>query len=320
MKATKSFVQKCLASVLALGAASSAWAVAVVTLPYPGEFVQGIPTNQIYDQGLVYSSRLLDQMQAAGQIPAAYGNYMFSTGTGNIPVLVYTGAGGATNNSPFQDPLAACGGGNCTSFDGVWGLGNSASQYAGTVGALRTALGGANMMFYFDHNEQEGANAVPNLRVTGQMSIYNGLSLVSSFAIDLNPNGSYDQNAWITSCSTAIVGLNAPNNLPCGIKIPTATATYTLDSNAGSGKPDFFVVFPQFDLYSGSYADNYKVVIEMHLRDLDPGFDELGIAGYRFAPRQDVPEPMILALLALALTAMGLVTRRRALMRRIKKD
>lgn len=290
---------------LALTAAQGAFAVAVVTLPDPGAFIQGIPTNQVYDQGLVYSAKLLDQMQANGQIPLANGNYQFSTGTGNIPVLVYTGANGADNNTPFQDPLAACGGGNCTSFDGTWGLGSSAGEFAGTVGAMRTALGGSNMMFYFDHNEQEGANATPNLRATGQLMIYNGLSLVSSFAFDANPNGSYDPAAYVTSCSTATVGVGAANNLPCSIPIPTATATYTINSNSGSGKPDFFVLFPQFDLYSANYDASYKIVVEMHLRDLDPGFDELGIAGYRFAPTQEISEPLTLPLVGLALAFLA---------------
>ena len=48
----------------------------------------------------------------------------------------------------------------------------------------------------------------------------------------------------------------------------------------------------------------------MHLRDLDPGFDELGVAGYRFASITQVPEPGSLALFGLALAGVAALRRR----------
>ena len=281
----------------------------VVTLPDPGSMIQGIPTSFLFDQGWSYSAKLLDQMQTAGQIPTSYGNYQFTVGTGTIPVLVYTGPGGPTNPSPFEQPLDACNGGNCTGFQGTWNLGSTGSDYAGTVGALRTMLSGAGLMLYFDHNEQEGANATPNLRATGQLSIYNGLSLIQSWAFDSNSNGMYDPTAWVTSCSEFNVGATAPNNLPCDINIPTATATYQLNQNSGSGKPDYFLIPNGFDLYDPMFLDSYKFVIDINLTDLDPGFDELGIAGFRFA--QQVDEPTPLALLGIAFLCLAVQLRRR---------
>ena len=183
--------------------------VPVVTLPDPGSMIQGIPTSFLFDQGWSYSAKLLDQMQTAGQIPESYGNYQFAVGTGTIPVLVYTGAG-ASNDSPFQDPLSACNGGACTGFQGTWDLGSQASDYSGTVGALRTMLSGAGLMLYFDHNEEEGAKAVTNLRATGRLSIYDGLTPIQSWAFDSNPNGKYDPAAWVTSCSDFTVGKRRP--------------------------------------------------------------------------------------------------------------
>jgi hypothetical protein len=284
-------------------------AVQVVTLPDPGSLIQGIPTSFLYDQGWSYSAKLLDQMQTAGQIPTTYGDYQFSTGTGTIPVLVYTGPGGPTNPSPFEQPLDACNGGNCNGFQGTWNLGSTGSDYAGTVGALRTMLSGAGLMLYFDHNEEEGKNAIPNLRATGQLSIYNGSTRIQSWAFDSNPDGTYNSTAWVTSCSEFNVGATAPNNLPCDIYIPTATATYQMKQNSGSGKPDYFLIPDGFDLYDSMFLDSYKFVIDINLTDLNPGFDELGIAGFRFA--QQVDEPTPLALMGIAFLCLAAQFRRR---------
>jgi hypothetical protein len=284
-------------------------AVQVVTLPDPGSLIQGIPTSFLFDQGWSYSAKLLDQMQTAGQIPASYGDYQFTVGTGTIPVLVYTGSNGATNPSPFEQPLDACGSGNCTGFQGTWNLGSQVNDYEGTVGALRNMLSGAGLMLYFDHNEQEGANAIPNLRATGQLSVYDGLTLVKSWAFDSNPNGIYDSTAWVTSCSEFNVGATAPDNLPCDIYIPTATATYQMKQNSGSGKPDYFLIPDGFDLYDPTFLDRYKFVIDINLTDLNPGFDELGIAGFRFARQVDEPTP--LALMGIAFLGLAAQLRRR---------
>ena len=57
------------------------------------------------------------------------------------------------------------------------------------------------------------------------------------------------------------------------------------------------------------FLDSYKFVIDINLTDLDPGFDELGIAGFRFTQQVDEPTPF--ALLGIAFLCLAVQRRRR---------
>lgn len=312
---------------LAIGVAVSALCglgtagAAVIPLPAPGSTADGIPLSLQFDEGIVYSAKLLDALQSAGQLPAPFDtfNYQFTVGTGTIPVLVYTGAGGASNDSPFQDPLQACGGGSCTQFDGTWGINTgNASDFVGTVGALKTAIGSNVPVIYFDHNEQEGAQAVPNLKAAGRLAIYSATNVLKAefffdgiadsarnvdevTGADLNLLDGIDP--YVTSCSDLTIGQGAANNPPCSLFFDTVTNdTYNVSHNSGSGKPDYFLLAQGLNLDNFDATD--KVVIEMHLRNLDPGFDELGIGGLQVEVTQ-VPEPSTIASIGFGLVALG---------------
>lgn len=296
---------------LAFAGAASAANINILELPEFGSTIDNLPVNQVYDQGVVFSAKLLDQWQGYNYIPTSWGNYQFAMGTGTIPVVVYSGAGnpvtGFQNDSPFQNGMPACGGNgsSCSEFHGTWGLGSTATQYAGTIGALQQLLQGAGMMFAFDHNEGgSGSDSVPNIRATGRLAVYDGLNLIRQFAFDNTAGDGYHATDYVTACSYAVIGPGAANNFPCSIQAPT-THTYVLDANKGSGKPDFFILFPEFDLYS--YNANYKIVVEMNMVDLDGGYEEMGIVGYR---TNRVPEPAMLGLFGLGLLAIGGLRRR----------
>jgi hypothetical protein len=293
----------------------------LIPLPAPGSTADGIPLSLQFDEGIVYSAKLLDALQSAGQLSAPFDtfDYQFTVGTGTIPVLVYTGAGGASNDSPFQDPLAACGGGACTQFDGTWGINTGdASDFVGTVGALKTVIGSNVPVIYFDHNEQEGAQAVPNLKAAGRLAIFSSTNVLKAefffdsigdsarnvdetTGADLNLGDGIDP--YVTSCSDLTIGQGAANSPPCSLFFDTLTDdTYNVSHNSGSGKPDYFLLASGLDLDNFDASD--KVVIEMHLRNLDPGFDELGIGGLQVEITQ-VPEPSAIASVAFGLMALG---------------
>lgn len=289
-------------ALLALGFLSGVHAGPTVILPTAP--IDGI-TPQQFDQGLVYSSALLAQQQAAGLLPGNTSVFDFAVGSGTFDVIVYSN-NGVANPAVFAEPMNAGGSG---SFDGTWGIGQ-----AGTVGAVRSLLtvGGINYqpMFVFDHNENQQN---PNLQISGRVAIYRGNTQLASFAIDTTTNGSYDIDSRVTSCGSPYVGPAAPTPYgDCNIPVDTDTDTTYHWTTNGSGKPDYFAIFPAFDLFKTDFLDSDSLVVQMSLRNMDPGFDELAIAGYRLDNnRTTVPEPGSVALVGLALFFAANMTRRK---------
>jgi hypothetical protein len=322
--------KKWLAAVLGVAGAAAIMgsaSAAPLLLPPPNAVYDGLPVAQQFDQVYSYSAVLLEQLRTNGLLPAPFSgvNYQFAVGSGTIPILVYTGAGGQQNPSPFQGPLDACGGGNCTQFDGTWGIDpNDPSKYVGTVGAVKAEIGSSIPALYFDHNEQEGRQATPNLRGAGRLAIYSSTNVLKAeFFFDTINNGARDIeegdgddlnpadgiDPYVTSCSVLTIGQGAANAPPCSVQVDTTSdETYVLDHNNGSGKPDYFLVAEGLDL--DDFLDSDKIVIEMHLRDLDPGFDEAGLFGLQDETTQ-VVEPSTLASLGFGLFAMGARVRAR---------
>ena len=282
-----------LASVLIGATAAQA---STILLPDPTSTADGgIPVAIQYDQFYSYSANLLDAMQSNGTLGGAFAgqDYQFTMGTGTLPIIVYTGANGATNPNPFEDPDAACGG-NCTTFDNTaspWDYG-----YSGTVGALITEIGSNTPVLVFDNNQ----NSQGDLFGSGFIAIYDSNNnLVQQWAFDTNNNGSYDKLDTAQVCATQNIGNTATNNPPCDFAIPTAGHEYTIDNNKGSGKPDFFILPIGLDL--SLFDPNDSFVVGMYLTDLDGGFEEMDIAGAQFLT---VPEPATLALFGAGLLGL----------------
>ncbi|MBK7414991.1 MAG: PEP-CTERM sorting domain-containing protein [Dechloromonas sp.] len=221
-------------------------------------------------------------------------------------MIVYT-SNAVSNPVPFAKPMDAL---NSGDFDGTWGAGN-----AGTVGALRTLLtiGATNYqpLFIFDHNENARS---PNLEISGKISIYRGNAVnpLASYALDTIANGAYDQSAYVLSCGEPSIGPAAPTPYgPCSIPAATDSGNTYSWKTTGSGKPDYYAIFDDLNLYDVNYLDSDKIVIQMSLRGNESGFEELAIGGYKYAST-NVPEPGSLAMLGLGFGLMAFISRRRA--------
>jgi len=297
-----------LALVLAVGLATatvSSAAVITHALPFP-PIVDGIPVAAQYDQFVSYSLPLLDDIQDKNPFllpESQYGDYdglISGAGTGNLDVIIYTGAGGANNNDvlgistlDFASPLNAPGG-NVSSFTGTWGDSQT------TVGRVLDYLqefspDSTTPVFLFDNN-QTGVSAVQS--VNARVRIMDGANIVGSWSLDNITNGLWDPDALVVVVDQ--------------IDIPGAATTsgtsYSASHNVGSGRTEFAAYAPSMDL--SLFNRDFLFVIDVNLDELNGGFEELFMTG-RIAISQPaiVPEPGTLAIWSLGV--LGLIGYRR---------
>lgn len=265
--------------------------------------IDGVPVAFKYDDFWSYSAKLLAALQAAGHIPAYYGDYQFATGTGGLDVLIYTGSAGANNQNvgpggafDFEDPLRAPAGSQ-TTFDGVWGN-RSDKNGPVTVGNLLAYLnavtpGNNTPLFYFDNN-QTGSN--PSLLGSAKVSIINpdDNSEVAFWAFDTITNNQYDP----TGMALAFGQVSFTG---------TSGTVYSVNHNTGSGKPDFLMYAPGMDL--SQYPSHYLFVGTLKLGGLNNGPEELFLSG-NFQSVVPEPSTFTLMLLGAGLPLIGRLRRR----------
>lgn len=296
-----SFRVQCLAALLGAGVALPASATSIdLTLPPIGTTIGGVPVTEQFHDFQSYDANLLAAWQKAGLLGGNTSKFLFSTGTGTIAIIPYTGANGATNPAPFAAPLQAPSGNQagCATpgidFCGTW----ETLQNTGTVGALKTFLqtnftnASTIPVFYFDNNQ----NVNKDLQAFGFVQILDPSgNIKGTFCFDTGTGGTCNSDT-----AHAV-------DVPGKITVPIQGQQVTIDNNNGSGKPDFFEVAPGLDL--ANFDPNDIIEININLIDLSGGFEELGIVGARFATV--VPEPASGLALGTSLLALAWLARRR---------
>lgn len=302
---------------------------AVFVLPDPNTQIPGAyPGDNVatlHDNFYGYSAKLLDAM--------GYPGFDYSTGTGGLDLIIYTGAGtknknqevGADGPDPgskgdfyFEDPMADPAGGPNVTFYGWWGLNDQNND--GTADAVNGpvlvdnvlnylhATFGATInvpVFLFDMN-QEGDYS--NLYISGQVYIYDPATskIVKSWAFDDLQNDAYDPGSPVLAIGNLVIPKNGAT-----YPFDASEILYEVDHNKGSGKLDFIGIAPTMDLslYTGH---GYLFVTEFRLgaegNYLNDGFEELFLSG-TVAPQ--VPEPASFLLFGAGLTSLWILARKR---------
>ena len=296
---------------LAAGLLQATPAAAVTVLPAPGAFIDGVPVALPYDDFFSYSGGLLFKLDPKTPLDlSAFGG---PAGTGHLDVLLYTGAGGASNDTVaggfvFEDPVDAPGG-NVSAFSGTWGAGlqpKGPVTVDNLLAYLHNQFGVANNIpvFTFDIAEP-GSAASRDLRVVARFDVVNpngpGAAddvLIHSWFLDNTPNGLWDPASFIT--------------VPGEINVTGTSMNYTVDTT-GSGKADFIIFSPTMDL-SLYNSPGYEFRAFLSLTDIDGAAEEAFISGSFTTgtppqPQPEIPEPA--SMLLMGLGGLGLLGRRR---------
>lgn len=291
------------ALVLVLAGTASA-----VTLPFP-PVVDGIPVAIQYDDFISYSNQILRTIQKKNPdvLPEAiYGDYSFSTGSGNLDVVLYTfnAAQDNVNIGPgdaftFQAPVPNS---NTSTFSGSWGDGEPAVNGPVTVGQVLAYLQAFDPdnsipVFYMDLN-QTGSEA--SLYFSGKVDLIDEEGVVQhTWAMDtiLQPgDGEYDLAARALAAGSI------------GPLVGTSGTDYgTVNHNLGSGFADFIAFAPTMDLTL--FNPDWLFVTYFDMTGLNDGAEEIFMTGGIGV--SVIPEPSTIIFLGTGLLGLGVYGRRK---------
>ncbi len=317
---------------------ASALTVNTILPPYT-DTADGVPLAYWFDDFVSYQNNLLFQMQGLGLstssgIPLAdLGDFSGTgVGTGNLDVLVATGALGADNDPVtgglvFEDPIPTPTGGTDRLLNNnYWGLDDlnndgTADLRNGpvTVGQVLTYLHLFDPennipVFVFDNNQAQGADNT--LYVAGEVFIQDPVSgiNVATWAVDgqLGPlpgllypalsgpgNDTFDLPTDFDNPSTDPAWVPAPNELT----FTGLTYSYTVNNNRGSGANEFYVYAPSMNL--ALYDPSYLFGGRIYLANSTGGYEEIYLTGQVVPYITVIPEPATLGLGLIALVTLG---------------
>jgi hypothetical protein len=248
--------------------------------------LDGIPIAFQYDEFWSYSAKTMAALQGGGYLPSAqFGTYSFSTGTGGLDVILFTGAGTQDRNQnvagntalDFQDPTSVPTGSNGPSSTDTWGDGSAAINGPVTVGDVVDYLhfldpANSTPVFYVDWNQQGAGDSILS---NAYVRVYDptGTTVIAEWSLDPINNGTYDTGSVLTQafnygnisfygtladCQAAGVW-NPITGVGCaGVTADGQTFT-NIQHNLGSGKPDFIFFAPTMDLSAFNANDLFVV-------------------------------------------------------------
>lgn len=253
-----------------------------------------MPYSLAFDDFYTYPIYLLNKyFPTAGWNDAA--------GTGTLDVIVTTrssgqsNSGGALASYGIPDPITNP---NVSPVIDRWGNGGSREttmlvddlyQY------LFDTFQGSSPYFTFDQNETGGN---PDLRLTALVQIIDPTddSVVAHWSLDNLTNGLSDPTAYVTAAGQLCV--------PDGVTL-TANTTDCFSNNLGSGKFDYVIYAPTFNL--ADYIGNgYIFEGSWDFQDVDDGGEEITITGRFSTDYIQVPAPGTLPLISCAIILFGL--------------
>jgi hypothetical protein len=209
-----------------------------------------------------------------------------------------------------------------------------------TVGEMLTYLQTLNPLasipvIYADYNQ---TGDYDSLWVSAKIQIWDStqttlkaewdLDTITNNALDINaPTFNYGYvNFYGTDADCTAAGAYDPITNPDGCAGVTTNGDeyLKLSHNKGSGKPDFLAYSPDMDLNKFLSTDLFVFTVNVGCVQGGPGpldgnslgcntngGEEFGIVG-AIAPRQQAPEPGVLALVGLGLLGLGIARRRKA--------